>query len=386
MIERWNDPNKDFKKILMRSESGRKLLEQRSLDEEIKRNIDERKEEKRKREAERRSYSRSRYKPQTFAGVLADMARCNGFSDPNTRFISDEAEEILIRSGVPTSAAGFFLPLDPEYRSINAQNAPLAEFIATFNRSMREHLILDQLGVTRIPNLVGKAKVTEYTGSTAAWAGETEGATNGKGTFSKVELSPKRLTAYLNVSRLELAQTTGLSTFLANDLARCVAEAIEKAVFGNEAHSDNRPDGFFTGQTLTPVDCTFENILAIEAAVKNNGLPMAWAMNGGCERMLKIAQRNGSSTITNGLCSDRRYLVSDLIPTITTGSGETESVSECLVYGRWTDFILASWGALEVIYNPYTQAIYGQATFIVNYYTDWTWQDLAFKTAALKKG
>ena len=89
-------------------------------------------EEKETRNAEKR-YS-SRYKPQTFAGILADMTRCNGFSDTNTRFISNEAEKILVRSGVPTSAAGFFLPLDPEYRSINATNAPLSEFIAAFNR------------------------------------------------------------------------------------------------------------------------------------------------------------------------------------------------------------------------------------------------------------
>lgn len=382
MIERWNDPNRDFKAIMMRSKEGRELLEKRSVDKMFKAKIEEKKEEKERRAVEKRFLSK--YKPQTFAGVLADMTRCNGFSDPNTHYISNDAEEILVRSGVPTSAAGFFLPLDPEYRAINATNAPLAEFIAAFNRSMKENLILDKLGITRLPNLVGKAKVTEYTGSTAKWANETGAAENGKGTFSKIELTPKRLTAYLNVSRLELAQTTGLATFLADDLARSVSEAIEKAVFGNEAHSDNRPDGFFTGKTITPVDCTYDNILSIEAAVKNNGIPMAWAMNGQCERMLKKAQRNGSSIIAGSLCSDRSYQVSDLIPTITAGSGQTEETSECLVYGRWKDFYLASWGALEVIYNPYTQAINGLATFIVNYYTDWTWKDISFKTAALK--
>ena len=179
MIEKWNDPNRDFRSLMMRSESGKKLLEERSLDKEFKRGIENKKEEKETRNAEKR-YS-SRYKPQTFAGILADMTRCNGFSDTNTRFISNEAEKILVRSGVPTSAAGFFLPLDPEYRSINATNAPLSEFIAAFNRSMSENLILDKLGVTRLPNLVGKAKVTEYTGSTAKWANETGAAENGKG-------------------------------------------------------------------------------------------------------------------------------------------------------------------------------------------------------------
>ncbi|KMW38695.1 hypothetical protein HMPREF1000_03874, partial [Parabacteroides sp. D26] len=85
-----------------------------------------------------------------------------------------------------------------------------------------------------------------------------------------------------------------------------------------------------------------------------------------------------------GLCSDRPYFVSDMIPRITTGEGSAEKTGDGIIYGRWSDFILASWGALEIIYNPYTQAINGQATFIVNFYTDWTWVEKSFKTAAVK--
>ncbi|MFS2809486.1 phage major capsid protein [Parabacteroides distasonis] len=383
-IEKWNDPKKDIKGIMMRSESGRRLLEleKRSFEQDFMNRI-ERKEDKneRKEPSKRSSF---KYTPQSFCAILADLTRCDGFSDPNTRFISNDAEQILVRSGVPTSAAGFFLPLSDETRAITAQNAPLGTFIASFNRALNDHLILSKLGITQLPNLVGASRVCEYSGSTAKWAGDTDSAQNGKGTFNKVELTPHRLTAYLNVSRLELAQNIGIASFLADDLAQGVAEAIEYAVFGDEAHSDNKPDGFFTGKDITPMEATYTNILSIEGAVRNNGMPMNWAMNGDCERRLKTTQRNGSSIVTGGLCSDRPYFVSDMIPRITTGEGSAEKTGDGIIYGRWSDFILASWGALEIIYNPYTQAINGQATFIVNFYTDWTWVEKSFKTAAVK--
>lgn len=132
------------------------------------------------------------------------------------------------------------------------------------------------------------------------------------------------------------------------------------------------------------METTCTNILSIEGAVRNNGMLMSSAMNGNCERQLKTMQRNGSSIVTSGLCYDRPYLVSDMISRITTRKGLTEKTGDGIIYSRWSDFMLASQDALEIIYNPYTQAINGQATFIVNFYTDWTWVEKSFKTAAVK--
>lgn len=376
-IENWNDPGKDMRAIMMRSASGRRLLamEREDLERRFKEKTRVKTVEKQQGKAEKRAFPGR--VSQSFGAILADLTRCAGFSDPITRMISNDAEGVLVRSGVPTSAAGFFLPLSDERRAITDRNAPLGEFVAAFNRALDDHLLLAKLGVTRLPNLAGSSKVAEYSGSVAGWKGDTEAATNGKGTFSKVAVTPHRLTAYLNVSRMELAQNPGLSTFLANDLAQSVAEAIERAVFGNEPHSDNKPDGFFTGDGVRLADitdATYSSILNIEGSVRNNGMPMAWAMNTRCEIALKKTPRNAGSIIAGGLCSDRPYLVSDLLAGEEDGEGR-------LVFGRWSDFILASWGAMEIIYNPYTQAVNGQATFIINFYTDWTWKRNSFMAA-----
>lgn len=385
-VERWNDPSKDVKAIMRRSESGRRMLE------DIERRsaggtgtaLKDTSDKTVKAEARGIGHDSPAIEKRTFGGALMDLMSCGRIVDPELRRLSRSTEGILTGSGVPTSAIGLFVPLSMESRAITSTGGPVGDFVAKLGRSLNDNLILSRLGVNRLDGLKGRSRICDYSGSTAKWPGETGTAQQGKGSFSKSELNPHRLTAYLNVSKMELEQNVSLPSFLADDLSKSISEAIERAVFGNEAHSDNRPDGFFTGKTITPIEATYANILSIEGSVRNNGMPMNWAMNGDCERRLKATQRNGSSIVTGGLCSDRPYLVSDMIPRITTGEGLSEASGHGFVYGRWSDFTIGTWGAMEVIYNPYTQSVDGMATFTVNFYVDWTWKADSFKVGAIK--
>ena len=49
--------------------------------------------------------------------------------------------------------------------------------------------------------LVGNVSIPKYSGSNVTWETEVGAASDGAGTFSEVELSPKRLTAYIDVSK-----------------------------------------------------------------------------------------------------------------------------------------------------------------------------------------
>ena len=66
--------------------------------------------------------------------------------------------------------------------------------------------------------------------------------------FKKIELSPKRLTAYLDISKQFLAQDS-LSTdaMMTSDLARAIAIKLQRTILSKDAHDEKRPDGFFTG-------------------------------------------------------------------------------------------------------------------------------------------
>lgn len=66
---------------------------------------------------------------------------------------------------------------------------------------LRANLVLVQAGATYMTGLVGNVSIPVYSGSNVGWAGEVDAASNGAGTFSEVNLEPKRLTAYIDVSK-----------------------------------------------------------------------------------------------------------------------------------------------------------------------------------------
>lgn len=71
---------------------------------------------------------------------------------------------------------------------------------------LRDKLVLSAAGANFMTGLVGNVSIPTYDGSTVGWAGEVDAAADGAGTFGEVELSPKRLTAYVDISKQFLIQ------------------------------------------------------------------------------------------------------------------------------------------------------------------------------------
>ncbi|GAG62157.1 unnamed protein product, partial [marine sediment metagenome] len=67
---------------------------------------------------------------------------------------------------------------------------------------LRANLVLVKAGANFISGLVGNVSIPTYSGSTATWKSEVVTADDGAGTFDEVDLAPKRLTTYIDVSKL----------------------------------------------------------------------------------------------------------------------------------------------------------------------------------------
>ena len=104
-----------------------------------------------------------------------------------------------------------------------------------------------------------------------AWAdSENADASDGASGFTSVTLSPKRLTAYITVSRQFLAQSPeDAEGILIADLARAIAEKIDMTVFGAGSGSTAQPAGLFadaaSGSLAT---MAFDDVLALENKVE----------------------------------------------------------------------------------------------------------------------
>ena len=142
--------------------------------------------------------------------------------------------------------------------------------------AIRNASVLNNIGATWFGNAVGNIRIPKYDGSNVYWAdSENAEAQDGKQKFSEVSLSPKRLTAYITISREFLAQSPeDAEAILISDLAAAVAEKLDKTVFGTAAGTDAQPAGLFvdgaphlvTGKTIDSI--TFNDVLELEEAVE----------------------------------------------------------------------------------------------------------------------
>lgn len=111
-----------------------------------------------------------------------------------------------------------------------------------------QNMVLAKAGAHYLTGLVGDVSLPVYSGSTVGWKGEIDAAADGAGTFSEVTFSPKRLTAYIDVSKQFLIQdSVGAEELLRNDLVKAISTKLEETILGNEAGDATKPAGLFNG-------------------------------------------------------------------------------------------------------------------------------------------
>jgi hypothetical protein len=160
-----------------------------------------------------------------------------------------------------------------------------------------------------------------------------------------------------------------------NDLAQSHALGIDLAgLFG--AGTSNQPMGVAnqTGLTVVPIATngaapTFANTVALETAVALANVDTtnaAYLTNTKVRGVLKqtlVAQAAGSKMVweteANGKGTVNGYdaWVTNQVPyNLTKGTGTGLSA---ILYGAWRELIIAEWGALDLVTDPYTLADQG---------------------------
>lgn len=232
--------------------------------------------------------------------------------------------------------------------------------------AIRNNTILDKLNVRWFENVDGRIDLPKYSGSNCAWAGsENAEAADGAGTFEKVTLSPKRLTAYVDVSR-ELINTSpeALEGILVEDLGRSIAEVLDKTIFGAGSGSTNVPAGIFDGASAgTLASMTFDDVLALENAVEEkNGTDFVFVTSPNVKYALRgIQTGSGLKMIFDeGEIDGRKTVVSN------------STVKGGLACFDARDLAVATFnkGGLIITVDTVTRAIYNEVRLVVNYLVD----------------
>ena len=324
----------------------------------------------------------SKEEAKRFSVVKAIRAMTSGdWSDAGmereaSKAIADKIQGLgVTRSG---SGKGFFLPLEVQQRDmLVATAANGGNMVATqlrpqdFIGLLRNRTLSTELGVRRLSGLVGNADITKHTGgATGYWlSSESTAITESQQTIGLLQLRPNNLGAYTEVTRQLLLQSTpDADLFIMEDLAMQLGVAIDAAIFGGTG--TEQPTGITGTSNVGAVTGTTLGLAGlIECQTDVAG---ANALNANC--------RYVTTPGVAGLLAQRARIASTDSKTLWNGNildGNVEGyqahtsnniAAATMIFGDFSQVILAEWGVLEIDVNPYANFAAG-ITGIRAFYT-----------------
>lgn len=315
---------------------------------------------------ERQSYSYVR-------AIAAAISRAEGTAVSGLEAeISQELERQL-----PANAkrhGGIFVPLRLERAAISEAlwNTSTKGSSTVFTEAgefidlLRNQAISVLLGARVMTGLSSPVSFPKQTGAaTAYWMPENDGTnvTASNATLGSVSLTPKTLQATTAFSRQLMAQSSiDVEQFIRNDLAASHALAWDRAVLHGSG-SNNEPTGIYAAGSVNSIAMggtpTYGKLIDMVAEVlKDNALlgNLAFATTPGMAGKLAqtvIAASTDSRMIWSGPLNDGQLVGYGAVATnqvlATLGGGSEHGV----IFGNWADVMIGTWGALEIVVDPY---------------------------------
>lgn len=229
---------------------------------------------------------------------------------------------------------------------------------------LRAKNVLVQAGAKFLTGLVGDVQVPIMSAGNVTWEGETAPAKDGAQTFTSVKLSPKRLTAFVDVSKQFLVQDSkSAEALIRQDIINAINNKLEETVLGAEEGTLTRPAGIFYLQSgvLDVVD-SYADIADFESGIEDANVTgeCVYIMSNKAKAAYRTMQKaNGTGFVyENGTIDGTRVL-------------NTSNVAgKNVAYGDFSNLAIGQWGAIDLTVDPFTKAGDGQVRLVVNAYFD----------------
>ena len=263
----------------------------------------------------------------------------------------------------------------------NTVQTELRGFIDT----LRSKLVFSRMGATFMGNLVGDVKIPrQATKSTPTEAAENATAGEENMTFDQVSLTPHRLAATSDISKQLLHQSSqDVERLVINDLVSEMRRRMENQGIQGDGTS-NAPTGILNvvgigdvaGGTngLAPTRANLVNIkkeVAIDDAEVGK---VGFLTNEDVKAKLQLTAvdagsglfvwPDSSNTLVGYQCDTTSLVPNDL------DKGTSTGVCSAIIFGNFEDLIIAQWGGLDVLVNPYTKSKEGLVEVTADTYYD----------------
>lgn len=316
--------------------------------------------------------------------ALLNLAEGQSQEDPEAEVI-ERGMELNNRSGQKAEGrmSGIIIPLEIEKRAAFTAATEAATGVIIDEEQMemllplQAALVLSRAGARMMTGLTANIYWPKFSGANVFWETENAEAKDGAGAFSKgTTYKPERLTAYVDISKqLLIQENQSVEAYVRQAIAVAISQKLEKTAFSKTAASSPTPGGMFAELDADiKGEMTWAKIVQMEtktdlqnALFGNLAYIMHPALIGIAKTKVKDTSGAGGFIFTgngDGQLNGYRALRTNNIPDkIGTSSDEYG-----IVFGNWADYFLAQWGGIEMLVDPYTQALKGTVRLIVNSY------------------
>jgi HK97 family phage major capsid protein len=273
-------------------------------------------------------------------------------------------------------------------RGVTAGAAGTGKYLVTdepiqFIDALMDYLVLVQLGAQYFDGLVGNLPLTSDSDvASAVWVDENGDSTETTPTFSRATMTPKRLSAFVEMSNALLIQgSVGVENKIRRQLAAAMANAIQIAAINGSGNAPT-PRGILNTVGIGSVvmganggAVTWPKMVELETKVDSaNALlgNLAYLTNSKVRGALKTTVKEAGSGLylmegkeMNGY----PVAITNHVPSNLT-KGTSNGVCSAAIFGNFADLAIGQWAGLDITADPYGKLKKGATDIVLNSYND----------------
>jgi HK97 family phage major capsid protein len=242
---------------------------------------------------------------------------------------------------------------------------------------LRPAMLVERLGATVMRDLTGNMELPRLTSGSVSWIGENEAVTTSDPTWSVLGLWPHTVAAQYELTRRFMIQAKQGEEILRRDIAAILATAIDAAAI-NGSGVNNQPTGLLNDPQVQVYSMgtngaalamtTIPEILAL-AEIANVTGTTAFVANPQVAKKVRLLVDGQSRffTLDEVFRGEPVYFTNQVPSNLTKGSGTSLSA---LIYGQWSELILAFWSGIDLLANPYADSVQAKGNMLLTAFCD----------------
>jgi HK97 family phage major capsid protein len=230
---------------------------------------------------------------------------------------------------------------------------------------LRSALVVQRLGATVLDGLVGSVDIPRQTGSvTAQHVVEDQALTRTDPSFDDLSLEPHTVGAITSYTRRTIVNALpSIEAIVRRDLAETIARAIDfQALFGSGVGA--APTGVRNTagvNDLTLATPSWPQVLAFPATIQSDDADigsMAWVMSPAAVAKLRATLKTSGDTSSNFMMTEPGSLAGFPVAVTTAVPAPGSPQAATVLFGVWSQLIVAYWSGLDVLVNAYSEEDY----------------------------